>query len=96
MVVMLLGLSGMFDASQRLHLFVAGAGIIVYAWLLSLAFLVGCKPTLRWIIAVLNAVGLIALFVLLSINLRPFLYLLWIATIRLSCIIIRRWQVIKR
>ncbi len=32
-------------------------------------------------------------FVLLPLGLRPFQYLVWIATITLSCIVLGRWQV---
>jgi diguanylate cyclase (GGDEF)-like protein len=95
LVVMILGLSSLVDPTQRVGMLVAGVGIIVYAWLLSLALVLplGRQPTTRWFIAVLNAVGMAALSALLPLNLHPFLYLLWIATITLSCIIIGRWQV---
>jgi diguanylate cyclase (GGDEF)-like protein len=95
LVIFLSAFSSVVDATQRLDLFIAGAGIIAYAWLLSLALIlpVGRKATLRWIIPVLNAVGMVALTILLPVNFRPVLYLLWIATVTLSCIIIGRWQV---
>jgi diguanylate cyclase (GGDEF)-like protein len=95
LIAILIGLSSLVDATQRTRVIVAGAGIIVYAWLLSLALIspLGRKPTTRWLLAVLNATGMAALFVWLPLNLRPFLSLLWIATITLSCIILGRWQV---
>jgi diguanylate cyclase (GGDEF)-like protein len=95
LVVFLLGYSDLVDASQRASMLVAGIGIIAYAWLLSIALALpaGGNPYLGWVIAVLNAAGMAALTSLLSVNFRPLLYLLWIATITLSCIIIGRWQV---
>jgi diguanylate cyclase (GGDEF)-like protein len=85
----------MVDSTQRLGMLVAGAGIIVYAWLLSLILIlpVGRKPAVCWVLSVLNAAGMAALYVLLPFNLRPVLYLLWITAITLSSIMIGRWQV---
>ena len=53
----------------------------------------GRKPATRWLIAVLIAAGMLVLFLLLPLGLRPFQYLVWIATITLSCIVLGRWQV---
>ena len=95
LVLFLLGLFGMVEAEQRLGILVAGLGIAAYAWLLSVAlvFLDRRKPFLRWAIAVLNATGMAALFTLLPANFQPLLYVLWIATITLSCIFLGRWPV---
>ena len=92
---MVFGFSVLVEANQRARILVAGAGIIVYAWLLSLTlvFPMGRKPATRWLIAVLNAAGMLGLFLLLPLGLRPFQYLVWIATITLSCIVLGRWQV---
>ncbi len=95
LIVMVFGFSVLVEANQRARILVAGAGIIVYAWFLSLTlvFPMGRKPATRWLIAILNAAGMLGLFLLLPHGLRPFQYLVWIATITLSCIVLGRWQV---
>jgi diguanylate cyclase (GGDEF)-like protein len=94
LLIMILGLSGAVGSVQRTGTLIAGVGTAVYAWALSFAivYLDRRKPFLRWTIAILNALGMAALSVFLPGDLRPLLFVLWIATITLSCIFIGRWQ----